>query len=211
MRRPSVRGSSLLDRIERPQPGIAGRREDDIRALADLGERELLALPRIVPGGVGDAHVVLDDANVWTDRAGTLLVTLLEAMDQTDVHAAQKPDRSGLGGPGRQESDEIGPLVLLENQRRDVGQLADAVDDGEVNVRIVLRDNLDDRRLGKADADDQIVAALGKRAQGWFDGSGRAGCDIAQHDAQGRLATALAVGPCAGLGTLDPGERGRVE
>ena len=74
--------------------------------------------------------------------------------------------------------------MLLEDQRSDVRQLADAVDDRELNVRIILRDLLDDRRLRETDADDQIVVAFGKRAHRRFDRVRSAGLDVAQDDRQ---------------------------
>ena len=51
----------LLDGVEDAEAGVAGGGEDDVRALADLRHRQLLALARVVPGRLGDADVVRDD------------------------------------------------------------------------------------------------------------------------------------------------------
>ena len=56
--------SPFLDGVERAKPGIARGREDHVRALRNLRERQLLAPARVVPRRVGHADVVLDDADV---------------------------------------------------------------------------------------------------------------------------------------------------
>src|SRR6185503_4573169 len=70
--------------------------------------------------------------------------------------------------------------MLLEDQRSNVWQLADAVDDGELNVRIVFRDALHDRRLCKSNTDDEIEISLGESAHRGFDCVWCTGFDIAQ-------------------------------
>src|SRR5215216_5376010 len=74
--------------------------------------------------------------------------------------------------------------MLLENERRDVGQLANAIDDRELNVRVVFRNLLHDRGLGETNSDDQIEVPFGERAHSRLDGVWRAGFDIAQDDWQ---------------------------
>ena len=54
--------------------------------------------------------------------------------------------------------------MLLEQHRLHVRQLDHAVDDGEADLGKFLRDLLDRVRLGEADADDRILAALGEAA-----------------------------------------------
>src|SRR5215213_2318898 len=74
--------------------------------------------------------------------------------------------------------------MLLENERRNVWELADAVDDCELNVWVVFRYLLHDRRLCKTNSDDQIEITFGEGAHRGLDGVGCAGFDIAQDDWQ---------------------------
>src|SRR5215216_3520514 len=74
--------------------------------------------------------------------------------------------------------------MFFEDQRRDVWQLAHAVDDGELNVWIVFRNLFHDRRLRKTNADDQIEIPFSERAHGGFDGVGSARLDVTQNDRQ---------------------------
>src|SRR5215216_7445223 len=74
--------------------------------------------------------------------------------------------------------------MFLEDQRRNIWQLAHAVDDGELNVWIVFRDLLHDGRLRETDADDQIEMSFGESAHRGFDGVRSARFDVAQHDRQ---------------------------
>src|SRR5215213_4573720 len=74
--------------------------------------------------------------------------------------------------------------MLLENERRNVWELADAVDDCELNVWIVFCYLLHDRRLCKTNSDDQIEITFGERAHRGLDGVWCAGFDIAQDDWQ---------------------------
>ena len=55
--------------------------------------------------------------------------------------------------------------MLTEHDRLHVGQLHHAVDDGEMGVGEFLADLLQRNRLGKADGNDRVLAALGKPAQ----------------------------------------------
>ena len=57
-----------------------------------------------------------------------------------------------------------------------------AVDDGEVDVRIVARDDTHDGSLSEADTDHEVVPALGKRTHGGLDGVRRARLYIPEHD-----------------------------
>src|SRR2546430_9829687 len=100
--------------------------------------------------------------------------------------------------------------MFLENERSNIRfrSLAivfedHAVDDREVNVRIILRDGLHDWTLRKADADNEIVTALSERPHCRFDRDRIARLDIANDYIQWGLATArLAVGQHARLGAL---------
>ncbi len=123
----------------------------------------------------------------------------------------RNPMRAGPARHRGEDADEVRPFVLLEHQRRDVGQLADAVDDGELNVGIVLRDRVENRRLREADADDEVVFALGKRAHGRLDVDRRARLDVAQHDPEAGLSAVRAVRQRAGLGAFHAVPRGGIE
>src|SRR5215204_508824 len=72
--------------------------------------------------------------------------------------------------------------MLFENQRRDVRQLAHAVDDGEPNIWIIFRNLFHDRRLCKTDSDNQIEVLLGESTHGRLDSVWRARLDVTQHD-----------------------------
>ncbi len=69
-----------------------------------------------------------------------------------------------------------------------------------MNVGIVARHVLHNRALRETDADNQIVAALGKRAHRRFDRHRIAGFDVAQDNIhRGLAATCLAIRQHAGL------------
>src|SRR5919112_3600157 len=96
-------------------------------------------------------------------------------------------------------ADEVRALVLLEDERGDVRQLRRAVHDGEVYVRVVLRDYLHDGRLREADADDEVVAALGEGAHRGLYRSRVAGLHVAHEYAERGLVAGLSVGVLARL------------
>src|SRR5829696_9550438 len=153
---------ALLRRVERAQAAPAGHLEDDLRALCDLVERDLLALVlrdevlRVADQdlGRGDAlprpGPVAGDEDVHrrqldpTDRADHLLSPLL------------------LGHERCEAADHVAVLVRREGQALDVGVLRErrrvhgVVDDREVRVGIPLRRGVD--RLGQKepDADRQV-------------------------------------------------------
>src|SRR5215213_2788749 len=88
--------------------------------------------------------------------------------------------------------------MLLENERRNVGKFNDAINDCELNVWIIFRDLLHDRRLGETNSDDQIEISFGECAHRGLDGVWRAGFDIAQHDGQ-ILCGTLHTFPCSSV------------
>src|SRR5262249_23480446 len=153
--RASVLHACLLDRVEGAKAGIASGSKNYVRAFPNLGERDLLAFPRIVPGGIGDAHVVLHHLDLRVDGARALLKSPGESMNEADIHAAEKPERAGPRRSRGNHADEIRPFVLLEDEGRDVRQLTHAVDDAEMDVGIVACDDLHDRRLREPDADNE--------------------------------------------------------
>ena len=85
--------------------------------------RQLFALARIVPGGVGDADVVLDDPDIRIDGVGAFLVTGLELVDERNVHTADKAENVRFRFLRGDHSHEVGAFVLLENQRGDVREI----------------------------------------------------------------------------------------
>src|SRR6187549_3375556 len=66
--------AALLGGVEGAEPRVAGRGEDHVRALADLSDRQLLALARVVPCRIGHPDVVLDDADARVHRPRALFV-----------------------------------------------------------------------------------------------------------------------------------------
>src|SRR5215475_5177026 len=72
--------------------------------------------------------------------------------------------------------------MLFENQRSDVRKLAHAVDDREIELWIILRNRVDDRRLVKTHANNQVVAAFGKRPHRRLNRGGVSRLDVAQND-----------------------------
>ncbi len=138
--------------------------------------------PGIVPRRVGHAHVIVDDADLRIHAPGAFRVAHLEFPDQRDVHAADEAQDAGLRRARRDQPDEIRPLVLLENERCHVREVDEAVDDREIDVRIILRDALHDRRLREADTDDQIVAAFREGAHRGLDRGRVARLDVPQDD-----------------------------
>src|ERR1051325_8127466 len=99
-------------------------------------------------------------------------------MDETNIHAAEKSDRAGLRSLGSEYSNQIRTFMLFKNQGGDVGQLTNSIDDRKVNVRIILRDLFHDRRLCKANSDDQIEVPLGKFGYRRFNCVRRSGFDV---------------------------------
>jgi len=86
-----------------------------------------------------------------------------------------------------------------------------------MDVRIIGRHRLHDRRLSKADANHQVIAALGKRAHRRFNGGRIARLNIAQDDIHCRLVFSffvfarLPVGCLTCLGAFHSNPCGRIE
>src|SRR5688572_3030025 len=156
MRGASVLFALLLHCVKRTETGVAGSGKDHISALADLGQRQLFAFARIVPGRISVTDEIPDYADVWINSLRALLVAFCETVDQTDIHSAEKSDCSGARRFRGENADKIRTFMLFENERRHIWQLALTVDDRKLNVRIVFRYLFHDRRLRKTDADDQV-------------------------------------------------------
>src|SRR5215207_1773710 len=160
----------LLGGVERAEAALAGDLEDDLRALRDLVERELLAevlldeVLRVAVEGL-DVRVGLLGAGLEAGDVAVHRRDLLAADRRDDLVAAlvldvERGERAG----------EVAGLVLLEQQAVDVLRLAlhrglRVVDDREVRVGELLGDGL--HRLGheEADADHDVVLLLGQRGQ----------------------------------------------
>src|SRR3954470_7023087 len=158
----------LLGRVDRAETARAGHLEDDLRALGDLIERDLLAL--VLRGEALRVAVERLDARVGLLGAG------LEARDvvvhRRDLLAADAGERAAvvLGVQRRQVADEVARLLLLEREPNDVLRLAlhqrrRVVDDRELLLGELLRRRLD--RVGHQEAvpDDQVVLLRRQRRQ----------------------------------------------
>src|SRR2546426_8934964 len=88
--------AGLLDGIKSAQARITRGGENHICAFADLGERDLFALARIIPGRIRDAHIILDDLNLRIRCLGPLFETTFKSVDQTDIHAADETKSARL-------------------------------------------------------------------------------------------------------------------
>src|SRR3984893_5214188 len=104
---PAVLFALLLHRVKRSKTGIARCRKDHVSAFADLSQRKLLALSRIVPGAVGNANVILVYADVGIDGFGSFFVAFLETVNQANIHAPEKADSPCFGGFRRKHPDKI--------------------------------------------------------------------------------------------------------
>ena len=90
------------------------------------------------------------------------LIAPLELVDDDGLHAADEADLAGLGGHGRDVAHQEGRLLGAEDDAGDVvgGVLIGVVDDGEVDVGVLLGRGLDGVGHGEADAPNQIVLAV---------------------------------------------------
>src|SRR3954452_18177181 len=158
----------LLGRVDGAEPALAGDLEDDLGALGDLVQRDLLALrlvDEVLRVAVQELH-----ARVGLLRSG------LEArdvvVDRRDLLTADRAERAAvvLGVQARQIADEVAGLLLLEEQALDVLGLAlqqrrRGVDDRELHVRELLRDRGDRVGHEEADPDHEVVLLLGERRE----------------------------------------------
>src|SRR3954447_4744095 len=158
----------LLRRVDRAEAAGARDLEDDLRALGDLVERDLLAL--VLRREALRVAVERLDAGVGLLGAG------LEArdvvVDRRDLLAADARERAAvvLGVERGQVADEIARLLLLERQADDVLRLTlhrgrVEVDDRELHRRDLLRDGRDRVGHQEAVADDEVVLLLRQRRQ----------------------------------------------
>src|SRR5690606_11332641 len=120
--------------LEHADTGRTGCRVNHVRALIDLVFGKLAAAHRVVPGSAGGAGHVLEDFDLVVGSLGALSVTTSELAEQRNVHAADKPDLAGLGSHAGQQTDEVRTFVLLVDDRADVRQFNDGIDDHELGV-----------------------------------------------------------------------------
>ncbi len=108
----------LGNRGVRADAGETGDREDDVRAVVELGQREFLALFRVAEVvGIGDDHF-----GIRIDRLDTGAETDLIADNRRNALATDDADLVRLGEEtGGDASQERGFLLLVEH-RLDVRQ-----------------------------------------------------------------------------------------
>src|SRR6266545_208623 len=193
------------------RPGAAGGVVDDVGALADLLQGELLALGRVAErlgrvAGVVDQH--LDALAVAVgDVLHARLVAGLEPLDEVALQAADEADRVRLGLEGGRRADQEGALLLLEADAEEVAVglragVGEAVDDREGRVGALggrLGDVLGEQ---EADAEDEPVALVGQAVEQLL----AVGAVLVGLDVLGRDLVALLL-----LGGLQAGEGGVVE
>ena len=157
--------AAVLGGLKDAHAGGTCGRIDDIDAAVELTLGEFGAAAGIVPGGRRRPGHVGDQFGIGIGILDALFEAALELADQRDVHAAHEADLSALGSERRQNADQEGAFVFPEHHRLHVGQVDDAVDDGEADLGKVLGDLLQGHRLGETDGDDRILAALGEPPQ----------------------------------------------
>src|SRR4051812_7965997 len=158
----------LLRGVERPESALAGDVEDDLRALGDLVERDLLAL-RLVDEVLRVAVERLD-AGVGLLRAR--LVAGDVVVDRRDLLAADRADHAAvvLRVEAGEVADEVPGLLLLEDEALHVLGLVlergvGLVDDREVHVGELRGHGVERVGHEETDADDEVVLLLGQRRE----------------------------------------------
>src|SRR2546422_1170377 len=144
----------VLGGLEDAEPGRARGGVDDVGAPIELAPGQLATTRRIVPGRRCRSRHVLEDLDLRVDVLRPFFIAEGESPDQRDVHAADEADLAGLRGQRGGHAHEERPLVLLEDDRLDVRQIHDGVDDGELEIRKFLGDFFHAAGLGKADSRD---------------------------------------------------------
>src|SRR5215213_6874053 len=192
--------------------GAAGGVVDDVGALADLLQGQLLALGRVAEGLGGVAGVVDQDLDVLALLVGDVLdarlVAGLELLDEAlALLAADEADGVGLGLEGGRRPDQKRALLFLEADAEQVlvllgAELVEAVDHRELGVGALGGRLGDVRGEQEADPEDQAVALVGQAVQQLLAvGAVRVGLDVL-----GLELVALLL-----LGRLEAGEGGVVE
>src|SRR4051794_13685149 len=145
------------------EPGAAGHREDDVRALLDERLADLLALVLVGERpGEGAALLVLLVPAQDLDGLALLLVVVLDALPEAvhvdghrrDVEPAEGGHGAGLGHRGREVAAQEGALRGVELDPVDVRAAGRRVDLREVAGGVRGRDRLDGVGHQPADGDD---------------------------------------------------------
>src|SRR6187401_140837 len=117
---PDAPGVALVRRLEGAETAAARRGEDDLRAPAELGERDLLAL-RLVDEVL---RVALDHADLRDGRLGARLVAREERHDRRHLLAADRAHDPALGDGRSRDAGEVAALLLGEDQPARVRRFA---------------------------------------------------------------------------------------
>jgi hypothetical protein len=152
-------------RLEHAESRRAGGRIDHVGAAVELAPGQLASPGGVVPGCRRRARHVLEDLDPGIDVACPLLVAEGELADQRDVHAADEADLARPRGHRGRHADEERPLVLLEDDRLDVGQGHDPVDDDELQIGELTGHLLHAGRLREADPHDDVGPPAGHGAE----------------------------------------------
>src|SRR5262245_13032947 len=97
----------LARRLEHAEPGRARGVIDDVGALVVLGQRQLLALGRVLECGAGGAGVLDDHLRPGPHRVHAGHVAGFELLDERDLHAAHEPELAGLVEQRCQRPDQV--------------------------------------------------------------------------------------------------------
>ena len=160
----------LLGGVERAEAALAGHGEDDLGALGDLVERDLLAL-RLVDEVL---RIAVQDLDVGVRLRGTGLVARDVGVDRRDLLAADRRDdlvaALVLRVQARHVADRIAALGLLERQALHVLRLGlhrrlREVDDAEVRRREGVGHLLGRRAHQEAVGHDQVVLLARERRE----------------------------------------------
>jgi hypothetical protein len=161
----------VLGGVEEASAGATGGVVDDVSALVDLLEADLLALRRIDERFRGRARVLHDDLALGAHRLNAGLVARLELFDQFRFLPAEKTHdlvvwvgviRLLLGHETGDHAGQVATLLLPEDQAYRVLGLDYGVNDGEVGVWVLGGDLIDRVRHEEPDGEDRSVAAVGE-------------------------------------------------
>ena len=164
---PMASFSSAAAASKTPLPDRPDGVEDDVRAVVVERRRGGLATRRVgerlLVGLVGQPlHL---DGGLRVDLLDARLEAGGERVDDRTLDAAHEADLVGLGLQAGGDADQEGALLGREGEVGDVVTLGRAVDDRELELRVLLGDLGHHRGVDEADRDDRVVARVGERAQ----------------------------------------------
>ncbi len=152
--------------LEHALAGPARCREHDVRAAVDLRFREFPALDGIAPGLRRRTGHVGDDLTLCDDGLEALCVAASEPRDERNVLPADEAHLVRLGRLARDDANEVGAFLLLEERRVHIRLVDFNVDGAEDRFRIFGRDFLNRCGPGKAGCQNRVEAILGEPPQG---------------------------------------------